>query len=266
MAGLGAIPTPGRAPSPQRGFDGNRTLPSGGGVLSNLLPPVTVPFEQLYRKQASNAMFSPDVSQVKHFTFEMGAYQVPANMTLLITDLRADLYRYSGVAVGDAVPVASRSLSNCLGFSLLVGQQTKGDITFELEPVPVVTQAQQAFPGTIGLPTTIQTAYGPVQGSFQADNLASFAVAQAGKFANAAGPGNAMQPQRPTRYGAANMPFTLYAYSGDVVQVKASIWKPLTLPIAFLEYSYSGILVPESQLREWCEGIKYPQKDADGIR
>jgi hypothetical protein len=170
-------------------------------------------------------------------------------MALLIFDLRPDIYRFSGVDPGDFVPIEERRFGSIMGFDITVDQRRQGQMLFELDPVPIQRTSQQAFVSSNEVTPTA--------------NASQFAIGRAGSFSNAAGVGNALQPQRPTRYGALSIPFTLYAKSKQTVQARCVIFRPIPAPIAFIEYDMAGILVPEQWMTNMNEAVKGPQNQAD---
>ena len=233
----------------RRHFDVSRVIQSGGRLMTEILPDHLIPWEQLYRRQPQEGMYDQNVSPSRPFTFELGAFEVPDRMALLIFDMRPDVYRFSGVDSGDFVPVESRRFGSIMGFDVTVDQKRQGQMKFEIDPVPIVRTSQQAFASNNEL-----------QPQF---NSSQRAVGQAGTFANAAGVGNALLPQRPTRYGALSIPFTIYARSKQVVQVRCVIFRPIPTPIAFIEYDIAGILVPEPWLDNSTRAVQGPQNQRD---
>jgi len=211
-----------------------------GGALNQLIQhPSVVVFEQLFRKLPEQGMFSPTVSPQRPFVFEMGAFKTPGKMALLLFDLRPDIYRFSGIDAGDYVPVTARRFSSIMGFDIQVNQKHQGNIQFQLDPQAIDFQGQQAFapsPGISDLTTVLN-------------------IGQSSSFANVAGIGNALNPQRPERYGAQSIPFTLIARSGETVQVKCAIFRPVPSPIAFIEYDIAGIMLPEIWLDELLKQV-----------
>lgn len=237
----------------RRHFDVSRIIEAGGNLTSQMLHPSIIPFEQLYRRLPEEGMYNPLVNPQNPFTFELGAFQVPPRMSLLIFDLRPDVYRFSGVDPGDFVPLEERRFGSLMGFDLTIDQNRKGEVSFELDPVAIQRTSQQAFPN--------QNLHQP------SANASQQAVAAANSFASSSGAGTALLPQRPTRFGALNIPFTLYARSGQTVQVRCVIFRPIPAPIAFVEYDLAGVLVPEMWATNMAEAIKPPQNEADeGIR
>lgn len=236
-----------------RNFDANRVILAGGNMTSEILHPSVIPFEQLYRRLPEEGMFAPTVSPSRPFTFELGAFTVPDRMTLLLFDLRPDIYRFSGVDPGDYVPVEHRRFGSIMGFDITVDQKHVGTIQFQLDPVPIQRTSQQAFAS--------QNQVRPQVNPSQA------AIAESSSFANTSGMGDSLQPQRPQRYGALSIPFTIFARSKQTVQVRCAIFKPIPTPIAFIEYDMAGVLVPESWLISLEKAIMYPQDASkEGIR
>lgn len=247
--GLGSIPDMSNGAVTRRHFDVDRVIQAGGRLLTEILPESLIPWEQLYRRQPEEGMFDPSISPSNPFTFELGAFEVPNRMALLIFDLRPDIYRFSGVDPGDYVPVESRRFGSILGFDVTVDQKRQGQMSFELDPVPIQRSSQQAF-----------TSNNEEAPQF---NTSQRAVAQSSSFANSAGMGNALLPQRPTRYGALSIPFTIYAKSRQVVQVRCVIFRPMPTPIAFIEYDVAGLLVPETWFGNMTQAVQSPQNQAD---
>ena len=280
MAGLGAPPVPvpaspapylrpgyGEAPpyapypgeGTRLGCDANRVMLAGGALNSLLVNPEVVPFEQLYRRLPEEGMFLDSVTPERPFTFELGSFRAPETVCLALFDLRPDIYRFSGVDAGDTVPVEARRFSSVLGFQVSVDQAQPGNILYQIDPVPIQT-FQQAFTTPIGggaeLSPAIAAALGAANGS-------RFNIAAASSFASAAGAGTSLLPQRPTRYGPQNAPFTLYVRPGQTVQIRCVIFNPIPSPIAFIEYDIAGFMMPDTYLRSLTECMK-PLTNASG--
>jgi hypothetical protein len=240
-------PSPEPGESTIWGCNGAQRVQLAGGAFNSLLVhPSILPFEQLYRRLPEEGMFLDSVSPETPFAFELGAFRVPNSFTALLFDLRPDIYRFSGVDPGDTVPVEARRFSSILGFEITIDQHHVGNVLFQIDPVPIQT-SPQAFTAPVNpgeLPPAIAAALGLAPQSV-------FNIAQASSFANAAGAGESLLPQRPTRYGPLSVPFTLYARSGQTVQVRCVIFRPIPSPIAFIEYDIAGILMPE----EWVDGM-----------
>jgi hypothetical protein len=225
---------------------------AGGALNTLLVNPEVVPFEQLYRRLPEEGMFLDSVSPESPFVFELGAFRAPQTFCLALFDLRPDIYRFSGVDAGDTVPVEARRFSSILGFQISVDQSQPGNINYQLDPVPIQTFTEaftQPQAGFGELPPAIAAQLGQSQG-------ARFNIGAASNFATAAGAGTSLLPQRPTRYGPQNAPFTLYVWSGQTFQVRCVIYNPIPSPIAFIEYDIAGFLVPEVYMRSLLECMK----------
>lgn len=234
-------------------FDVSRLVAAGGELPEKMLPPGIIPFEQLYRRLPEEGMFSPSVSPSNPFSFELGAFTVPSRLALMIFDLRPDIYRFSGVDPGDFMPLESRRYGSIMGFDITVDGKHTGQIEFELDPVAIQRTSQQAFLN--------ENSNNPIA------NAGQFAIGQANSFSNVAGVGNALQPQRPTRYGALSIPFTIYAWASQTVQVRCVIFRPIPAPIAFIEYDMAGVLVPQNWATNMVEVVKPPQRaNSESIR
>jgi hypothetical protein len=262
---LGGHPYPG-APNPQRGLDIARATLAGGHVAAQMLHPSTAPFERVYRKLPLGGMFSSTTSPSRPFEVSLGAFRVPPNMVLAIFNVGGGIYQPSGVAAGDVVPAASQSLSTAMGYSITIDGQTPANLEYQLQPSPVVLTATPGYPGGEGLTNTVVTPYGTLTVPFEEANQGQFAQAFADSYAGAAGPGISTQPQREERFGAPDIPFTLYADPGQLVEAKAIIFRPLTIPVAFIQYKIQGLLMPVNPLREILNSVKYAQSNEEAIR
>jgi hypothetical protein len=225
-------------------FNSQRFVLAGGQLGSDILHPTAIPFEQLYRRLPEEGMFSESVSPSNPFVFELGAFTVPTNMALMIFDLRPDIYRFSGVNSGDFMPIEQRRFASIMGFDITIDQKRQGNTYFQLDPVPIQRTSQQAFENNnLNNP------------SF---NAGQFEIGRSDKFAATSGASTALLPQRPERFGALSIPFTLFAYSNQTVQVRCVIFKPIPSPIAFIEYDMAGILVPQPWAKKMIEAVKPP--------
>jgi hypothetical protein len=215
------------------GCAAHRVLLAGGAIQGLIMHPSITPFEQLFRRLPEEGMFAVGVSPEKPFSFELGAFRVPGNMALMLFDLRPDIYRFSGIDAGDFVPVEARRFGSIMGFEITVDQKQPANIQFQVNPVPIQRGTPQAYTVPIGQGAQPQSAVN---------------IATASAFGTAAGPGLSLMPQRPTRYGPLSVPFTLFARSGQTVQVRCIIFRRIPSPIAFIEYDIAGMMMPEQTL------------------
>jgi hypothetical protein len=247
-------PSPGEGEATTWGCDAAQRVQLAGGELNTLLVhPEILPFEKLYRRLPEEGMFLPGVSPETPFVFELGAFRVPDTFELLMFDLRPDIFRFNGVDPGDTVPVEARRFSSIMGFEITIDQRHVGNVEFQLDPIPIQS-TPQAF--------TPEQGIGEFAGLLPAS---AFNIAAANSFANAAGAGLSLNPQRPHRYGALSIPFTLYARSGQTVQIRCVIFRPIPSPIAFIEYDIGGLLLPDEWVTSMTECMK-PMTHASGGR
>jgi hypothetical protein len=221
------------------GCETTRVSFAGGALNQLIMHPSVVPFEQLYRKLPEEGMFSLSVSPNRPFVFELGAFRVPDTMAIMLFDLRPDIYRFSGIDAGDFVPVEARRFSSIMGFDVQVDQRPQGNIQFQLDPAPIQFTGQQAFAPNPGV----------------SDFSSVLNISSASSFANVAGTGNSLNPQRPEHYGAQSLPFTMFARSKQTVQIRCVIFRPIPSPIAFIEYDIAGILLPEKYMDQLLKQV-----------
>jgi len=241
------------------GCDATRVELGGGLLNSLLLHPAVIPWERLYRRLPEEAMFLPGVSPAAPAVIELGAFTVPTTFSLLIFDFRPDIYVFSGIDPGDSVPIEPRRFSSIMGFDLTINQQHYSNIQFQIDPIAVQTAAFQAFSDKPQAPGTSVPGSAALLGPtapVAPPPVSVFNIAAASSFANAAGAGLSMLPQRPTRYGALNAPFTLYVKPGQTVQSRCIVFRTLPSPIAFLEMDLMGFLVPDQWLQDMLRCVK----------
>jgi hypothetical protein len=238
-----------------------RVAQAGGAISQLLVHPSFVPFEQLYRKLPEQGVFTATAE--RNFVFELGAFEVPQQMAFLLLDYSFQIHRLSGAVAGDTVPLERERLATLLGYDVKINETRKGNLLFELDPQPI-SATQEAFApqqtgGTIigtsptraGIVPTFPSGSGP-----QPATPAQFAAANFQRVASPAGPGLSLLPQRPTRQGALDVPFTYVAYENQRVAFQVVIFKPIPIPLAFFEVDVTGMLVPQNVLADMFEGMK----------
>lgn len=256
--------------STSQGCSAERVQLAGGALQTLIVHPSARPFEQLYRRLPEEGLFAPTVSPQRPFVGELGAFRVPDNFMLLLFDLRPDIYRFSGIDAGDYVPVQPRRFSSIVGFDLTIDGQHPDNVQFELDPAPIQRSSLQAYaPQPVTPPTTVtpqSAAAAFLLGLDQAPTPQSeFNLAAANSFADAAGAGTSLLPQRPTRYGALSAPFTLFVPSSKTIQIRFVAFRPMPSPIAFIEYDIAGVLVPKTWAVSLLECAK-PVAETTGYR
>lgn len=249
------------APRPMRhtwgASAGNRVHLAGGFLQTLLVHPGIVPFERLYRVESEDAMFAPEVSPDHPYATEIGYFSVPEQYTCVLFDLRPDIYRYSGVD-GDTVPVEARRFSTLLGFDLTINGVRQGNTAFELNPLP-----PQRTPPSFARPPGAPVADFASLSALGLDPFSRLNQERAASVMNPSGAGQGLLPQRPTRYGPLSVPFTLYAPQGSLIQIRLVVFRPVPMPVAFIEYDIAGMLIPTQWLDSVQETIR-PLTNASG--
>ena len=276
------FPQFGAPPTRERGPEcasATRTVQAGGAFMDMLLHPDFVPFERTFRRLPTNGLFT--ATPERPVTLEIGAYTVPQNMSLLIAEYGYTIYRFNGAIPGDYLPLESGRLALSMGTDLNFMQYRKGNIAFEIIPVPAPTQNQDAFTqqpsgGTIFPPSlqnlsfgqpsvgTIQTLYnsvgvpnGAVPGQVQQASAPPSAFQQVRSAVQTVGAGSALQPSRPReQQGPQKFPFSYIIDENNSVQTKMSFFGPVNIPVAFIEGRISGYLLGANIMQALLDGVK----------
>jgi len=224
---LGALPQPQPGAAITR-IETVRTQQPGGALMGYMQSASIVWFEQLYRKLSPTGMFGATPN--KPVTFTMGSFRVPQSMVLVIVDYSFDVYRFSGAAAADYIPVESRRLSTQIGWDILVDGRHQGQLSYQIIPQPQ-TQTQQPFanfvPGQ------------PAEG-WEFDQIRAL------QSQVPAGPALSMMPQRHHRDGLVKLANSYVAMSGSTLLVNCSILNQIPIPIAFFEADITGMLMPQT--------------------
>ncbi len=220
-------------PAPKPGAGATRIelmrVQQAGGSMMEYTPSENVLwFEQLYRKLPPDGMFNARPNEP--VTFTMGSFRVPKSMVLVIFDYSFDIYRFSGAAAGDYLPVEERRFSTQVGWDIKVDNQRPANLNFQIIP-QVQTQTQQPF-------ATI--APGVAAQAWQFDEVRAL------QGQGPAGPGLSMLPQRRTRGGLVQLTNPYVAKPNQTLQVTTSIINQIPIPIAFFEADIAGMLLPVS--------------------
>jgi hypothetical protein len=232
----------------------NRVIQAGGEVASRFMHPTFLPFEKLFRKFPQQGVFT--ATPQNNFVFELGAFRVPQQMAFALVDYRFDLYRLSGAAAGDWVPIEERRLSGQIGYDVLISDYRKANLSYELDPTEIQAakeaNEQPPSPGIIAAGAEFNNNQPPQIGNFFFPPSAPPFGASATDFANAraaaasspGGPGLSLLPQRHERLGPLPMPFTLMVRENQRVSFKVTVFRPVPVPLAFFEVDVTGLLMP----------------------
>lgn len=199
-----------------------------------LMHPSFVPFQLTFRKLPGDGVYS--ATKNRQYSFEIGSFTVPTNMTLAVAEYSFTPYRMSGIAPAEAVPLEPGRLSLDIAYDLNISQTRKGNIKTELIP-QLPSAAGSAF---LASPTV-----GGGSESFNSNvksGLSNF------------GDGLITQSDR-KQQGPEKFPFTYYVQSNQAVQLRVIVFDTITIPLAFFEAVLSGYLMPQNTLESMLEGV-----------
>lgn len=229
-----------------------RTVPAGGALSGSIIHPSYVPFEQFYRKLTEQAMFTATPS--RPYSFELGSFAVPKQMIFIMGDVRWDVYRQSGAAVNDYVPLEEGRMSTLFGFDIKYSDFRKANMRYEIDPVPIQIGKEAFASSRTG--GTIAGGQGSVGGFASPATPEQFNLARYASTQNPAGPGLSLQPFRTARPGARGMPWSEMVTESQTVQMIATVFQPLPIPLAFFEVSLRGFLVPKNSMDMLLDTMK----------
>lgn len=259
-----------------------QVVQAGGALSDLLLHPDFKPFERVFRRLPTDSMYT--ATQSRPAQIEVGAFTVDKTQSLLLAEYGFTIYRYNGAVVNDVVPLEEGRLSLSLGFDLNnLSQLRKGNVAFEIVPTDAPVQDRQAFAGQ----TTGGTVFGGREASFQQQAAGTLSTiygagstpsqqapsqqatgsalprAQQSAFDRArtavktSNAGSALQPNRgQDSQGPGRFPFSFVIRETQSVQLRMTVFAPLSVPVAFFEGRLKGYLVPANALDALLEGVK----------
>ncbi len=219
------------SPNPGAGYRVRtvRAQQPGGELLGYLPSEGVLWFEQLYRVLPPRGMY--DATPSKPLTFNMGSFRVPQSMVLVVIDYAFDIYRFSGAAASDYLPIETNRLSTQIGWDINIDNNRPGNLSFQLAPKEQ-SQTQQAFTAR--------------QGPTQPAQQWQFDAARASQLQAAVSAGLALMPQRHHRNGLVQLANTYVAKSSSSLNVACSIFGRVPIPIGFFEANICGMLLPQN--------------------
>lgn len=216
----------------------DRVLIAGGQLMSYLTPESIMPFEAVYRRLPIDGIFEATPQQPCQF--EMGTFQVPGTMGLVLLDWNFNIYRPSGSAAGDFVLLESNRLSTQVGWNIRSRGQVQGNYTYQLNPIP---------PGAgTGYDSNPNPGFVYPPGPGQAASAGQFEAARYLE-AQAASGDQSIMPQRHHRQGLLHVPAPWIIHSSQDVSVSCHVFRAVQIPIGFFEADLFGFLIPDSDLR-----------------
>lgn len=210
----------------------------GASVLAKkLLHPAFQIVEREYRALPEQGWFTPEVNPKRPIEFQLGAFEVPRNQTLWLTDYQFQVFRPSGIDPGDFVVAAPGRFSNQMGFDISARGKRQSNISYQLDPQPVFV-GRPEFQPAINPPSGGGFAHGGGGGAADPFNNAA-----ARTFGSTASPGTSLLPRRPNVQGPRGGPFTFVVGEGAAVSLNVVIFNALTSPIAAIGGRLAGYLL-----------------------
>ena len=242
-----------------------RTVTAGGDVAQRLQHPSFEVFERVYRKLPPSGILtaSPD----RPSTFEIGAFQVENQKTLAITTYEFLPFVQGGI--GGAQPLSDGAESTSIGFDINVSNTLNVDSAYQLVPTPTQAAQQAAWGDAqfepvitnqvdLQSPAAVAQAFGPTGPLIPSSGPVFNPTDQtrANSFVKSAPRGSATLPQQRARMGSTEQPFTIYVPSTSAVQLRAIVYNPVTVPIAFFQARISGFMLDANVAAAVLEGLK----------
>lgn len=219
---------------------------AGNQICSLITPESVTPLERVYRRKPIDGIYT--ATPQRPFTFELGAIEVPSQMSLVILDTRWAINVPSGLAVGDTRELEDRRLSTILGYDMKFTDSRTADISYELEP---------------SLPSPATSTFSPDSnaGSIPGNGISGvseslFARLRAQQVGAASASGLSTMPQRHRRDSQLNMPFTYLVGSNKRVNFEVTIFRAVPIPISFFEVELSGFLIGANAISEFVKSVR----------
>jgi hypothetical protein len=248
--GMGAPPLPGgNSFGTVCGFD--RVALAGGQLTSYITPSSIIPLEFVYRRLPEDGIF--DATPSKPCEFDLGTLKVPIASGFVLLDYNFDIYRPSGSASDDFVPLEDNRLSTQVGWDIQSNAARPGNYRFELNPTPPQDNSSnfQSMPNAGLIPGGP-----PAPASDDQFTQARYAQAQ-----SATSQGLSLMPQRHHRQGLLHVPASWVLRSTQSLTVSCTVFRAIQIPIAFFEASIFGFIMADANFEALdralavCEGV-----------
>lgn len=217
----------------------DRVMLAGGQLASYITPTAITPLEFLWRKLPPDGIFT--ATPQTPVQFDLGSFEVPQSQGFVLLDYRFDIYRPSGAAAGDFVPLEENRLPTQVGWNLRSNANIQGNYHYELNP----SAPAQAAPAYQSNPN-----YGLIPGG-PAQPATNDRFEQARYLEAQAASGDlSLMPQRHHRQGLLHVPAPWLLHSNQSITPSCHVMRAIQIPIAFFEVSIFGFLMPDNDLLE----------------
>jgi hypothetical protein len=219
-----------------------------GNKIGTLITPESVtPLERLFRRLPMDGTLTATPS--RPYSFELGAIDVPQQMSLVLLDYRWAIHVPSGIAAGDTRELEDRRLSLQVGYDVKFTDSRNDNIGFEIDPSLPSTAATATFaastnagsiPGN-GIGGVAPNVFDRLRSSTNGANLSQ---------------GMSVRPQRHRRDSQLDMPFTYVVNEGKRVNFEVVVFRPIPIPVSFFEVEVSGFLIGQNAIKDFVESVK----------
>lgn len=216
----------------------DRMVLAGGQLASYMTSASLVPLERVWRRLPEEGIF--EATPNSPCQFEMGNLVIPPTMGFVLLDYHFDIYRPSGSAVDEAVPLEENRLSTQIGWDIQSSSLRQGNTNYELTPLPPKNNspAYQSNPNAGLIPG------GPASPATEDQ----FTAARYQQSQSAIGDGLSVMPQRHHRQGLLHVSCPWILHSSQSLSFSVRVFRGPSTPIAFFEASCFGFLIPDQDL------------------
>ncbi len=216
----------------------DRVMLAGGQLTSYMVPESIVPLEHVFRRLPEEGVFEATPS--KPCQIVMGTLALPPTMGFVLLDYNFAIYRPSGSAADDVMPLEENRLATQVGWDIQSNATRQGNYHYEITPIPASTNstAYQPTPNAGLIPG------GPAQPASQDQ----FTAARYAQTQSAVGDALSLMPQRHHRQGLLHVPAPWILHSSQSLTQSVKIIKAVPIPLAFFESSIFGVLLPDEDL------------------
>lgn len=241
-----AVTNSGKGSSPLETRCSTLRVNLAGNKLGSLVTPESVtPLERLYRRNPVDGIYT--ATPERPFSFELGAVDVPAQMALVILDVRWAIHVPSGIAVGDTRELEDRRLSTVLGYDVKFTDSRTANLEYQIEPSDPVS-------ATSTFATNSNAGIIPGDGiSGVPESL--FARLRAQQVSNPA-TGLSTMPQRHRRDSQLDMPFTYLVTENKRVNFEVTVFRPIPIALSFFEVEMSGYFMGQNAIKDFVESVR----------
>ena len=238
------VPPPWDDP-PSAGQGGGRSQAPSQGRLSEVgamlakwaRNPDLKPYEELFRSEPNEAWFDSARDPDHPTQFEIATVRPEQGQSILLFDYSVVPYGFSGVSALDYEPLPDDLISGVFGYSIRVNNKEPGQLKYRLQPIPSTIRMQ-----------SLRFNQPKIQAALQLTQD-DFAISQANDYASAAGFGTGLHPQTAAHYGARGVPFTEYVHDEEVLTIIGVVFRPVEIPLAFVQARVSGFKGPSIIIR-----------------